>query len=265
MTHRHAFAPETLDRSRALRWLKRWDDQQATFFVNREERFAVIVDVVGEVGRPDPLVVDLGVGPGSLAHRLLTRLPQATVVGVDMDPLLLGLAEAAYGDDSFRVVQADLSVPSWLDRLGLGRAPDAFVSSTALHWLHMTDLAAMIAEAVGSLASGGVFVDGDHFYEPQRTPRLDELRRVVAARAADRAGGRDAETWVQWWDAAQEAPELAGLVRRREDARLPSPHERHGSKAASLRDIQVALADAGCAEVGPVWENGDDYVVVGVR
>lgn len=43
---------------------------------NREVRFAVIGDAVEElVDRPDPLIVDLGIGPGSLATRLLDRIP----------------------------------------------------------------------------------------------------------------------------------------------------------------------------------------------
>lgn len=87
-----------LTRERALYWLERWDRQQEHYMPDREERFAVIADVVEElVARPDPLIVDLGIGPGSLAVRLLDRIPAATVVGVDADPLLRGLADLAHG------------------------------------------------------------------------------------------------------------------------------------------------------------------------
>jgi len=45
------------------------------------------IDAVQEcAGRPDPLVLDLGCGPGSLAVRLLGRIPAATVVGIDASP-----------------------------------------------------------------------------------------------------------------------------------------------------------------------------------
>src|SRR5699024_553104 len=88
--------PPSLDPADARAWIASWDAQQATFFTDREERFAVVVDVLETVlGRPDPLVVDLGCGPGSLAARIHDRLPGAAVVGADMDPLLLGLARAA--------------------------------------------------------------------------------------------------------------------------------------------------------------------------
>ena len=69
-----------MTRAQARHWLDRWDRQQEGYIPDREERFAVIVDVVAAASdRPDPLVVDLGAGPGSLSVRLLDRLPRATV------------------------------------------------------------------------------------------------------------------------------------------------------------------------------------------
>jgi len=121
----------------ARRWLERWDRQQEYYMADREERFAVVADVViGAIQRPDPLIVDLGAGPGSLSVRLLDRIPHATVVAVDADPLLLGLARAAYGDrPGLRIVDHDLREPGWVQALELPGHPDAFVSTTALHWL----------------------------------------------------------------------------------------------------------------------------------
>jgi len=73
-------------------WLRRWDAQQ--------ERFAVLCDVVEHVlaEESERVIVDLGRGPGSLAARLRDRLPGARIIGIDTDPLLLGLARAHYGD-----------------------------------------------------------------------------------------------------------------------------------------------------------------------
>ena len=51
-------------------WVRRWDDQQQHYMVNREERFDVILDVVAEVtGGAPRAVLDLCCGPGSLAAR----------------------------------------------------------------------------------------------------------------------------------------------------------------------------------------------------
>ncbi|WP_265444520.1 class I SAM-dependent methyltransferase [Flexivirga meconopsidis] len=258
-------AATKLDRDVALRWLRRWDDQQGTYFVDREQRFAVIADVVQAcVRRDDPLIVDLGVGPGSLASRLLRQLPGATVVGVDLDPLLLGLAASAYGSERFRVVAADLSETGWLRRLGLDRAPDAFVSTTALHWLPGAALATVVHEAVEALAPGGVFVDGDHFYEPDSEPRLDDVRRQVAAAGVRRTGRVDGEDWSAWWAAAHAAPELAELSARRERLAFAARAD-DDRPPATRQGLAAALRAAGCAEAGAVWQHGDDYVMVGVR
>ncbi len=86
-----------LDPAAARDWIARWDRQQEVYLPDREDRFTALIDAVeAGTGRPDPLVLDLGCGPGSLAVRLLTRLPQATVVAVDADPVTLSLGRAAY-------------------------------------------------------------------------------------------------------------------------------------------------------------------------
>ena len=61
----------------ARTWLDRWDHQQELYMADREERFAVMADVVDAViDRPDPLILDLGCGPGSTSVRMLDRLPR---------------------------------------------------------------------------------------------------------------------------------------------------------------------------------------------
>ncbi|HEY6788574.1 MAG TPA: methyltransferase type 11, partial [Trebonia sp.] len=73
-----------LDATAARDWISRWDRQQEVYMADREDRFTALIDAVEvTAGRPDPLVIDLGCGPGSLAVRLLRRLPSATVIAVD--------------------------------------------------------------------------------------------------------------------------------------------------------------------------------------
>jgi trans-aconitate methyltransferase len=75
-----------LDQQVALEWIAKWDEQQEENLPDREDRFTALIDAVEEgAGRPDPLVLDLGCGPGSLSVRLLDRIPAATVVAVDGD------------------------------------------------------------------------------------------------------------------------------------------------------------------------------------
>jgi SAM-dependent methyltransferase len=246
----------------ARHWLDRWDRQQECYLADREERFAVIADVIEAACGAEPLVVDLGVGPGSLAIRLLNRLPGARVVGIDADPLLLGLARSAYGHRSgLRLVDHDLRMPGWLDALHLDRAPDAFVSTTALHWLTRDELAELYAGCARSLRPGGVLVNGDHLNSGAASPCLDSLTRVVREGRAARVGIAGDEDWQAWWDAVRQAPELADL------AAMRGPHgvEHDVDVAATLDDHLAALRRAGFAEAGTVWQHGDDRVLVAVR
>src|SRR5437773_10643018 len=157
-----ATVPE-LDRETAQRWIERWDRQQEEGLADREDRFTALIDAVEEgTGRPDPLILDIGCGPGSLGVRLLARLPHATVVGIDADPVSLTLGRAAYSDvPGLRFADLDLRTPGWAARLGLGdlgpgdRAPDAAVSTTALHWLAEPELRALYAELAAVLRPGG--------------------------------------------------------------------------------------------------------------
>ena len=249
----------------ARTWLDRWDRQQELYIADRAERFDVIADVVAHVtARPDPVVLDLGCGPGSLAVRLLDRLPGATVVGVDADPLLLGLARAASGDRAgLRFVAADLRTPGWVDALGLPGPVDAAVSTTALHWLTRPEIDAVYG-AVGTLVRpGGVFVDGDH--QDAGDARLTAVERAVAAGRAARvpaaAGTTPTEDWGQWWTAVGADPDLADLV----DERGARPIDHHVPDLPTLADHEAALRAAGFATTGTVWQHGDDRVLVALR
>ncbi len=186
-----------LDRGAALDWIARWDIQQLGYLPDREERFTALIDAVEDgTGIPGPLVLDLGCGPGSLAVRLLDRLPAATVVGVDADPLLLTLGQIAWPDRAgLRFAEQDLRAEGWSVALGLDRQADAAVSTTALHWLPPPALAAMYAELGTVLRPGGLLLNGDHFAEDEATaPVLARLGRALRAgpgRAACRAGQPD--------------------------------------------------------------------------
>lgn len=247
----------------ARHWLDRWDQQQRVYIADREERFAVIADVVAaSADRDDPVVVDLGAGPGSLSVRLLDAIPDASVLDVDADRLLLGLAAAAYADrDGLCFHETDLRGSGWVEELrGLLPSPaDAVVSTTALHWLTEAELAAVYAGAAALLRPGGVLVNGDHLADD--AGRVDTLARAVGAGRDGRVGVGDGEEWAPWWEAVGAAPELADLVTERG----PRAIEHDVPDVPSLQTHQRLLLEAGFSETGVVWSHGQDRVVVGVR
>ncbi|MBG0829426.1 methyltransferase domain-containing protein [Planomonospora sp. ID67723] len=244
----------------ALEWIARWDRQQEGYLPDREERFTALIDAVEALGRPDPLVIDLGCGPGSLSARLLERLPGATVVSVDADPLLLGLGRAAY--PRLRFVPLDLRTPGWTDSLGLDRPADAAVSTTALHWISESELPKVYAELATVLRPGGLLLNGDHLETDDTTPVLARLERAVHDRATERRfGGRRPEGWREWWDAVAADPAFAEL----HSARTTAGAGHHGSESPLLSTHVGALLGAGFAEVGSLWQRGNNRLLCAVR
>jgi SAM-dependent methyltransferase len=255
-----------LDPAAARDWIARWDRQQEVHLPDREDRFTALIDAVeAGTGRPDPLVLDLGCGPGSLATRLLARIPAATVIAVDADPVTLSLGRAAHaGVPGLRFLDLDLRAPGWETGLGIepGRQVDAVVSTTALHWLTAAELRELYRVLAGLLRPGGLFLDGDHL-------RLDETRNPVLARldrTLEEAEGRrrfpggHAEDWRQWWQAVAADPALAGAAAEREQGTV-----HHGAESAQLAVHTDALRAAGFAEIGTLWQRGSNRLLAAVR
>jgi len=246
-------------------WIDRWDRQQETNLADREERFTTLIDAVEiGVGRPDPLVLDLGCGPGSLAARLLDRLPDATVIAIDVDPVLLALGRACYGDlPGLRFVDLDLAVPGWTGRLDLDRPVDAAVSTTALHWLAPARLRDMYGEIAGVMRPGGLLLNGDHFHRGDTAPTIAALERSLARRATQRRFGEGyrggLEEWNRWWQAVAADPVLGEL-----HANRPTTADHHDSPSGDLAVHVEALRAAGFAEVGTLWQHGDDRLLCAV-
>jgi SAM-dependent methyltransferase len=244
-------------------WVRRWDQQQQHYMANREERFDVILDVVAEVTGSRPrAVLDLCCGPGSLAARVLARFPDASVVALDNDPVLMLLGSRAYGDHGGRLtwIEADLRRPQWPDALADHAPFDAVVSTTALHWLGAEPLRSAYGGAAGVLRPDGVIVNGDHFFEPEH-PRVS----AVQARLRRSTDGDD-DVWRAWWAelsaAAADDRELAEAFaeRARRDAEHPD-----STVAPPLTVHLEALRRVGFGDVGTVWQHGDDRVLVAMR
>ncbi|OLZ74148.1 methyltransferase [Streptomyces sp. IMTB 2501] len=247
----------------AERWVERWERQQQRYAVDREERFTVIADVVEHItasagGRP--LVVDLGCGPGSLAARLARRLPDADIVAVDRDPLLLELARTHH-PDAARYVDAVIGADGWTQSLGLDRPLDAAVSTTALHYLTPDGLRRTYRQLAGLLRPGGVLVNGDHL--PQGEAGLAGISAHIGRRRAERQRVFAHEDWSSWWTAVAEDPELAGLLTAR---RTRQPATGTGGTARLSLPVHLGLLrQAGFGSAGAVWQYGDSCVVVGIR
>ncbi|UXA17252.1 trans-aconitate 2-methyltransferase [Mycobacterium sp. SMC-4] len=247
--------------------LAAWDAQQAAYIADREGRFRIIVETVGLACGRAPLVVDLACGPGSLSARILDAIPEATVLAVDHDPLLLDIAARAVGGVHGRrmtVLDADLQDDGWTAAVTTaldGRVPDAVVSTTALHWLPPDELVRVYCGASSLLASGGVLLNGDHFRFDHRLPRLRRLAAAHDEATQQRAYANGALTWDAWWEDVSSRPGAAALAAQREQRFADRPD----SPPTAVDFHLAALVQAGFTEVATVWQILDDYVVLGMK
>ncbi len=192
--------------------LTRWDRQQDLYIEQRERRFDVVFDFLGELAPgPAPTVLDLACGPGAISDRLLRRYPEGRAVAVDVDPVLLTIGQGACGDHGGRLrwVRTDLRTPDWVTALGEDGKPgtfDAVLSSTALHWLGPPELVAVYRAAATLLKPGGVLINADYLPAGPRNKRIRAASAAVNARRQSAALARGAEDWETWWKRAESVP-----------------------------------------------------------
>lgn len=255
-----------ISRELATDWLQRWDNQQTKYIPNRHERFEVIADLVEVcVDKPNPVIVDLGVGPGSLTRHLQERIPDATIIGLDKDPVLLEMSRAM----GYDVRNVDLNAADWWEQAGIDAAPDAFVSTTALHWLDAEAFAQVVSRCREVLAPGGVFIDGDHFYHrpaaearaegAERAITLDGIGIALEEKAAERAGVSSNQSWEAWWEEIAAVPEFAELLQQREAVY----GDRQPAKPPTISQFHEMAADfrsSGCC-----WQHGADHILYAVK
>ncbi|MFD7444257.1 class I SAM-dependent methyltransferase [Streptomyces sp. NPDC059909] len=241
-------------------WQESWDRQQEWYMPDREERFRVMLDMVEAVAGPEPRVLDLACGTGSITDRLLKRFPKAVGVGVDLDPALLTIAEGCFaGDDRVTFVTADLTDPEWTAALPYD-SYDAVLTATALHWLHAGPLATLYGQIAGLVRDGGVFMNADHMRD-DTTPRINAAERSHRHAAMDRAKAAGALDWADWWALAAKDPVLAAPTARRFEI-----YGEHADGDTPPLDWHAAtLRAAGFAEARAVWASPSDSLVLALK
>ncbi len=244
-------------------WLRRWDEQQESFHLERERRFSAMLDAV-EATQPRRLrALDLGSGPGSLSVRLLRRFPRATVTAVDYDPVALRVGEGALGSYRGRLswVDARMGAPGWTKALPSGRF-HAALSTTALHWLAPAPLRALYADLRRLLLPGGIFLNGDFLPWGPSYRRFSRMAKGVReARLHGASAARQWAAWSRWWKDAEKVPALAPAFQLREERH--SQHPRTGDLPLDLH--LRALRRAGFRDAQVVWQDFENRVLCAVR
>ncbi|MGQ4514002.1 methyltransferase domain-containing protein [Streptomyces sp. DW26H14] len=250
-------------------WTERWDKQQTAYLPVREQRFDVMSTVTTMLRGEDCTILDLACGPGSLSKRFLSLHPRSRSIGIDFDPVLLELAARTIGDMEGRLtlLRADVTDPDWIDLLA-GRPVDAVLTTTALHWLTADQLVRLYRQLADMLSPGAVLLNGDHMAFDVHQPTLQRVASTIKEErwsgAFSAEGGED---YDQWWTALENYSDSLPSAER-----LPFEERRQGAgrhqpvKRRPGLDLHASsLRDAGFAEVGVIWANLDNRLLMAVR
>jgi trans-aconitate methyltransferase len=260
--------------------LASWDQQQGGYLPHREQRFDAMLDAAGAHLGTEFLALDLACGPGAISQRLLRRFPAARAVAVDVDPVLLAIGQGALGavHGRLRWVDADLSHPDWVAGLG-EESFDAVLSTTALHWFLPEQLAILYRQLGALVRPGGVLLIADNMPFDAQSPGFSKICQAVTARRRDQAFSQHGtEDWDQWWASLrQHSPELTTLLEERTRRFGWEPTSQHRADRLAAKSNGLikrsptvsfhagALREADFREVGVIWQDFDDHVLLAVR
>jgi tRNA (cmo5U34)-methyltransferase len=100
-------------------------------------------------------ILDLGVGAGETAQRVLGMHPEASLVGIDSSAEMLGEASRTLPSNRVKLLRQDLAAPL------PDRSFDLVISALAIHHLQGEGKATLFQAIAERLVPGGRFVMGD--------------------------------------------------------------------------------------------------------
>lgn len=197
--------------------------------------------------REPEMVLELGVGTGKLAARLLGRHRRTRLLALDGSEAMLSQARRNLRRFGRRASfhRRDFGRPGWGAEFP---APDAVVSTIAIH--HLTDAGKrrVYWEVFRRLKPGGIFVHGDAVWPQDRRLKERDDRMWAAyirGRLKDATGNdKPVEEVLAWIDETRKA---------------------EGDRPASLENQLFWLREAGFSGVDCWWKNFGFAVFGGIK
>ena len=138
--------------------LSEYDQRIRTFIENYDEMLDEVAALMTLVEKPQPAIIDCGIGTGALAARCLRIAPQARLIGIDADAEILALARRRLARK--RAAQLEFRHGDFLSA-ALPRC-DAIVATLALHHIHEAETKQRFyATCYAALRRSGIFANGD--------------------------------------------------------------------------------------------------------
>ena len=218
---------EFQDADYAQNWANRFTPSPS-----REELFATLLRALGQRHLPEPRVLELGVGPGYFAERLLRHRPDLHYEGLDFSQPMLDLAAERLRPFGPRVTltTGDLFQDNWTQRVR--NRVGVIVSTWALHDLGAEEWTAKVyADCYRLLEWGGILMNGD-FVKPEGTIHDYEPGRFTVPRHLEllAAAGFSGCQCLGFWEKELKAPTTAHyyacLLAVKEGDNHEGPHRR---------------------------------------
>jgi trans-aconitate 2-methyltransferase len=137
---------------------REWDAQ--TYDQISEPQYQWGLEVLDRLDpQPNESTIDAGCGSGRVTEKLLERLPDGRVTGVDGSAEMIKVAGAKFaGDDRVTLIVSDLLhlTPDLLEENGATGAVDALFSTATFHWI--TDHDELFSRIHSVLRPGGRLV-----------------------------------------------------------------------------------------------------------
>lgn len=169
------------DMGDALEW-----ERTAMLRPFREEFFEAFYRQLLAIEKPNLQVLELGSGPGFLAHYILTRAPGINYTLLDFSTAMHTLAKrrlASVERANTQYLECDFKDPNWTQNLG---KVDAIVTNQAVHELrHKRYAADFFLQLSALLKPNGVLLYCDHYFghdgssNDQLYMSLEEQRTVL--------------------------------------------------------------------------------------
>jgi SAM-dependent methyltransferase len=141
--------------------VKKYDYHQSLIVEQKEEMLSNIVRIVNYFyqarSMDNPKVLDVGCGPGTLSTRILERIPDSLVFGIDSSEEMIDAANKNLSVNRFFGYVGNFNTNEfWLPEIDI--TYDFIVSSIALHYLSDERREPFFREVYNHLGIGGVFV-----------------------------------------------------------------------------------------------------------
>jgi tRNA threonylcarbamoyl adenosine modification protein (Sua5/YciO/YrdC/YwlC family) len=195
----------------ALRWQFHFDPGTYAEMIRADiPVFDELQDRVAEAtGKGARRILELGTGTGETARKLLSRHPEATLIGVDVSEQMLAMAAGRLPSERVQLRAARLEDP-----LPAGRF-DLVASALCVHHLDGPAKADLFARIADALEPGGQFVLGDVVVpedpadaQTSLTPGYDKPSTLAAQLGWLRQAGFDPRLSWSWRDLAVVRAEL---------------------------------------------------------